>query len=92
MCLQSTLILSQIKANVVGIKNGDRVVLLLEDNRQEIRLADVDCPGSSQSFGKNTKLVTNDDLYFELKLEFYDIKNGESGYIKNMLFLKYKEK
>lgn len=41
------------KSNVVGIKDGDTVVVLLEGNKQEIlRLADVDCPESGQSFGK----------------------------------------
>ena len=55
---------AQIFGKVVGVKDGDTVVLLLEGNVQKtIRLADVDCPESGQSFGKNAKKFTSDKVF-----------------------------
>lgn len=46
-------------ARVVKIKDGDTIVVLDSLNNQTtIRLAEVDCPESSQSFGKNAKVFT----------------------------------
>lgn len=44
---------------VVKIKDGDTIVVLDSLNNQTtIRLAEVDCPESSQPFGKNAKVFT----------------------------------
>lgn len=44
---------------VVKIKDGDTIVVLDSLNVQTtIRLAEVDCPESSQPFGKNAKIFT----------------------------------
>jgi endonuclease YncB( thermonuclease family) len=43
-------------AKVVGVKDGDTIVVLLEGNLQEtIRLAHVDCPEKKQAFGMRAK-------------------------------------
>lgn len=45
---------------VVKIKDGDTIVVLDSLNVQTtIRLAEVDCPESSQPFGKNAKVFTS---------------------------------
>lgn len=48
---------------VVKIKDGDTIVVLDSLNVQTtIRLAEVDCPESSQPFGKNAKVFTTDEV------------------------------
>lgn len=48
---------------IVRIKDGDTVVLLDSDNNQiTLRLAEVDCPESSQAFGKKAKEFTSDQV------------------------------
>lgn len=48
---------------VVKIKDGDTIVVLDSLNIQTtIRLAEVDCPESSQPFGKNAKAFTTDEV------------------------------
>ncbi|REC40000.1 thermonuclease family protein [Chryseobacterium sp. 5_R23647] len=60
----SHFILSQTKAKVIGIKDGDTVVVLLSDNNQKtLRLAEVDCPEIGQPFGKNAKQFTSDRVF-----------------------------
>ncbi|MBA5630332.1 thermonuclease family protein [Moheibacter lacus] len=55
---------SQTIATVVGIKDGDTIVVLLKDKTQQtLRLAEVDCPESGQAFGKNAKQFTSDAVF-----------------------------
>lgn len=55
---------SQINAKVIGIKDGDTIVVLLEGKTQQtLRLAEVDCPESGQAFGKNAKQFTSDAVF-----------------------------
>ena len=62
--LFSSLFFSQISARVVGIKDGDTIVVLLESNTQKtLRLAEVDCPESGQPYGKNAKKFTSDEVF-----------------------------
>lgn len=71
--LISNLFFTQIKGKVVGIKDGDTVVVLLSDNTQEtLRLADVDCPENGQPFGKNAKQFTSSQV-FGKKVTYYRI-------------------
>lgn len=60
----SNIVFAQIIAKVIGIKDGDTVVVLLEGNSQKtLRLAEVDCPENSQPFGKNAKQFTSDQIF-----------------------------
>ena len=60
----SSLTSAQVIGKVVGVKDGDTVVLLLKGNIQKtIRLADVDCPENGQPFGKNAKKFTSDQIF-----------------------------
>ncbi len=57
-------IFSQYTGKVIGIKDGDTVVILDSlKNQITLRLADVDCPESGQPFGKNAKKFTSDQVF-----------------------------
>lgn len=57
----SNIVFAKTIAKVIGIKDGDTVVVLLEGNIQKtLPLAEVDCPENSQPFGKNAKHFTAD--------------------------------
>ena len=50
--------------SVIGIKDGDTVVVLDSLNHQTtLRLAEVDCPEKSQPFGTKAKQFTSDQIY-----------------------------
>ncbi|MCS3530607.1 thermonuclease family protein [Chryseobacterium sp. JUb7] len=70
----SIVIFSQTKAKIVAVKDGDTVVALLANNKQEtLRLADVDCPENKQAFGKNAKQFTSSQV-FGKNITFYRVK------------------
>lgn len=49
---------------VIGIKDGDTVVVLDSLNYQTtLRLAEVDCPEKNQPFGTKAKQFTSDQIY-----------------------------
>ena len=53
-------------AKVVGIKDGDTVVVLDSLNNQiTLRLAEVDCPEKNQPFGTKAKQFTSDKVYLK---------------------------
>jgi endonuclease YncB( thermonuclease family) len=52
------------EGTVVGIKDGDTVVVLDSLNHQTIlRLAEIDCPEKNQPFGNKAKQFTSDQIY-----------------------------
>jgi micrococcal nuclease len=54
-------------AKVVGIKDGDTVVVLDSLNNQiTLRLAEVDTPEKSQPFGTKAKQYTSDQIYLKV--------------------------
>lgn len=58
------LFFAQTLAKVISIKDGDTVVVLLENNIQKtLRLAEVDCPENGQPFGKNAKKFTSNQVF-----------------------------
>lgn len=53
-------------AKVVGIKDGDTVVVLDSLNNQTtLRLAEVGCPEKNQPFGTKAKQFTSDQIYLK---------------------------
>ena len=63
---------SQTTAKVIGIKDGDTVLVLLGNNIQKIlRLSEVDCPETGQAFGKNAKQFTSSQI-FGKNIEFIE--------------------
>ncbi|WP_228373931.1 thermonuclease family protein [Epilithonimonas tenax] len=54
----------QINAKIVGIKDGDTVVALLDGNIQKtLRLAEVNRPESKQRFANNAKQFTSSQVF-----------------------------
>jgi endonuclease YncB( thermonuclease family) len=51
---------------VIGIKDGDTVVVLDSLHYQTtLRLAEVDCPEKNQAFGTKAKQFTSDEIYLK---------------------------
>lgn len=62
------ILLSQTPAKVIGIKDGDTIIILLEGNIEKtLCLAEVDCPENGQDYGKNANQFTS-ELVFVKKL------------------------
>ena len=71
LIVTSGLMLSQTKAKVIGIKDGDTILVLDKDNNQiTLRLAEVDCPEKGQPYGKNAKQFTS-TLVYGKSIEYY---------------------
>jgi endonuclease YncB( thermonuclease family) len=51
---------AEFKAKVIAIKDGDTIEVLYNGKPLRIRLAHIDCPEKSQSFGKAAKQFTSD--------------------------------
>lgn len=75
----SALITAQTTAKIIGIKDGDTVVALLEGNIQKtLRLAEVDCPESKQPFGNIAKQFTSSQI-FGKSIIFYPTDTDRYG-------------
>ncbi|SHF34183.1 thermonuclease family protein [Chryseobacterium takakiae] len=75
----SNLFYGQIVAKVIGIKDGNTVVVLDDNNIQNtLRLAEVDCPESGQPFGKNAKQFTSSQV-FGKSIKYYPINLDRYG-------------
>lgn len=70
---------TQTEVKVIGIKDGD-TILVLDDNNNQItlRLAEVDCPESGQPFGKNAKQYTSSQV-FGKRIKFYKTNSDRYG-------------
>lgn len=80
-------IIAQTTAKVIKIKDGDTVVVLDSTNTQiTLRLAEVDWPESSQSFGKNAKQFTA-DLIFGKEIVFFKQTTDRYGRIVAKVYL-----
>ncbi|MBL0686083.1 thermonuclease family protein [Aquimarina mytili] len=56
-------VLSQ-EGKVIGVKDGDTVVILDDDkNQYTVRVADIDCPEKNQPFGKKAKWFTSEQIF-----------------------------
>ncbi len=51
---------------VIGIKDGDTFIVLIEGKEQVIRLAHIDCPEKNQPFGKRAKQFASDLCFGKL--------------------------
>ncbi|WP_416438005.1 thermonuclease family protein [Phnomibacter sp. MR] len=51
---------NQLGYKVIGIKDGDTFVLLIDGKEQIVRLAHIDCPEKKQPFGNNAKQFASD--------------------------------
>lgn len=70
---------SQTIAKVIGIKDGDTIVVLDNHNNQTtLRLAEVDCPENGQAFGKNSKQFTSSQVFGKF-VTFYKTDTDRYG-------------
>ena len=75
----SSFLFCQISGKVIAIKDGDTVVVLLDGNIQKtLRLAEVDCPESGQSFGKNAKQFTSNEVFGKI-IKYYPTNTDRYG-------------
>lgn len=62
----------QNSGKVIGIKDGDTIVILIDGKIQKtLRLAEVDCPENGQPFGKNAKHYTSSQV-FGKNIDFWE--------------------
>lgn len=77
--LLPTLIFSQYSVKVIGIKDGDTIVVLDSlQTEKTLRLAEVDCPESGQSFGKNAKQFTSNEVFGKI-IKYYPTNTVRYG-------------
>ncbi len=68
---ESEVIEQKIGYKVIGIKDGDTFVLLIDGKEQTIRFAHIDCPEKKQPFGNKAKQFVSDvsfGTYVTLKI------------------------
>lgn len=79
LIISSFFCFGQTTAKVIGIKDGDTVLVLLGDNIQKtLRLAEVDCPETGQPFGKNAKQFTSSQI-FGKNIKFVETETDKYG-------------
>lgn len=77
--LVSISFIAQNKGKVIKVKDGDTIVVLLENKtRETLRLAEVDCPESGQAFGNNAKHFTSEQV-FGKNIIFYKVGKDRYG-------------
>lgn len=71
----------QTVAKVIGIKDGDTIIVLDQNSIQiTLRLAEVDCPESGQPYGKNAKQFTSGQVFGKI-VKYYKISSDRYGRI-----------
>ena len=72
-------------AMVIGITDGDTIVVLTSDNQQiKIRLEGIDCPEMKQGFGTKAKQATS-DLCFGKQVSIH--KSGVDRYGRTLAYV-----
>lgn len=52
-----------LSGKVVGVSDGDTIIMLIDQQQEKIRLEGIDCPEKRQVFGKKAKQFTSDMVY-----------------------------
>lgn len=77
--------LETISGKVVGVSDGDTIVVLLSDNRElRVRLEGIDCPEKKQDFGEKAKQATA-TLCWNKEVKI--IKSGTDKYGRTLGFV-----
>lgn len=61
--IQQTPVTKSENATIVGVKDGDTVVVLIDGKEQVVRLAHIDCPEKRQPFGTKSKQFVSDKCF-----------------------------
>jgi micrococcal nuclease len=79
------ILVDSFKAKVIGVVDGDSIVVLTEDKQQvHVRLEGIDCPEMKQDFGNRAKQATVDICFGkEVRIE----KTGLDRYGRTLAFV-----
>jgi endonuclease YncB( thermonuclease family) len=85
-CLTIVFLASNVfDAKVIGVTDGDTIVVLTEDKLQiKIRLEGIDCPEMKQDFGTRAKQATS-ELCFGKRVSIY--KSGVDRYGRTLAYV-----
>lgn len=72
---------------VVGVKDGDTYVLLLNDIEINVRLAHINCPEKGQSFGRNAKQFGSDFCFGKEVTLIHNNKKDRYGRLIAEIFI-----
>ncbi len=77
----------EINARVVGISDGDSIVVLVNGNQRErVRLATIDAPENHQAFGKPSKQSLS-DLIYNKDIRIVTVNKDKYGRIVGEVFI-----
>lgn len=65
---------------VIGVKDGDTIVLLMDSTEQVVRFSHVDCPEKKQPFGTKAKQFVSDKCFGTYVTLIVDEKNKYDRY------------
>lgn len=65
---------------VIGVKDGDTIVLLMDTTEQVVRFSHVDCPEKKQPFGTKAKQFVSDKCFGTYVTLIVDEKNKYDRY------------
>ncbi len=66
---------------VIGVKDGDTVVLLIDGKPETLRLAHIDCPEKKQAFGTKAKTFVSDLCFGKMVQLVNDAERDRYGRI-----------
>ena len=80
--------LDSLSAKVVGVKDGDTYVILIDKTQITIRLEHVDCPEKKQAYGQVAKQFGSDFCYGkEVKIKWNKAKDRNGRWIAEIYLL-----
>lgn len=76
-----------ISAKVIGVKDGDTYIVLIEKTQVTIRLEHVDCPEKKQAFGQAAKKFGSDFCFGrEVKVLWNKVKDRNGRWIAEIYY------
>ncbi len=88
LVLSSTLFAQQFKAKVIAVKDGDTVVVLLEQKPVTVRLEHVDTPEKKQDYGTAARKFVSDFCFGKVVQVIGNGKRDRNGRIIAEIFYK----
>jgi micrococcal nuclease len=78
--------LDSVFAKVVGVKDGDTYVILIDKTPVTIRLAHIDCPEKKQAYGQAAKKFGSDFCFGKQVIVISDGKKDRNGRVIGEIF------
>lgn len=80
--------IDSVSAKVVGVKDGDTYVILIDKTQITIRLEHVDCPEKKQAYGQVAKKFGSDFCFGkEVKIKWNKVKDRNGRWIAEIYLL-----